>query len=98
MIRQMKSVTLNHVSGQTQDAYGNLTDSITTKSIPMAISTISGSKQTHYSILTEDSTHIGLTTYTDITSADTITDNSATYTIDYIIPARYTQLFLRLVQ
>lgn len=98
MNRHMKAVTLTHTTGKEQNAYGKFEPTTTTSTIDMAISTTVGGKQEHSNILTIDSTHIGLTKDTSITTEDTITDGSDTYNVDYVISGRYTQCFLKLVK
>ena len=98
MNRHMRAVTLQHVTGETQDAYGAFTSTTVQLPIEMAINTIQGSKQEHSNVLTVDSTHIGITKYANISVNDEILVDGNTYTITYIIAGgRYTQVFLKLV-
>lgn len=97
----MRPVVLKHAAGVTQNEFGKFVPSTEDVDIDMAISILSGNKGITNSILTTQSTHIGLTAYTDISKEDTIESGNNKYTVDYIPPnqddARLFQVFLKLV-
>jgi hypothetical protein len=103
MIRHMRSVTLQHATGQTQNNVGKMIPNTSSVSIDMAITLLSGNKIIANDLITRQSTHMGITPYdtSTISVTDTIEDGNDKYTIDFIPPitgGRLNQLYLKLVK
>lgn len=96
MIRKMKQLSVSVLSRTLDDYKEQVIGYTSSGTAEMAISLITGTTSPNNNIITQSSTHVGISSNKSIAAGDKLVADSSTYVVDYaVLDGRYAMYYLR---